>query len=499
MKISVQTNDPAHTAADLLVVAVMEGTKKLVGQAAALDKSSGGLLADLMAEEKFEGKSRQWAVLRTMGRLGATKVALIGCGSGKFDEKAARELAARAVRKARAAKAKRVLLILPALGARPTDIGRALVEGAMLGDYKFLKYKTKDLEEYAAAALDRLEVSASGKKEGAALEKGMAVGEVYARATVLARGLVNEPSSEVTPASLAETAVAIARANPKRLTAEILDRAEIEKLKMGGLLAVAKGSDHPPKLIHLVYKPAGKPRKRVVVVGKGVTFDSGGLSLKPSASMETMKNDMAGCAAMLGIMSALPALAPNVEVHGIAGVCENMPSGRAMRPGDVVTTRAGKTIEVLNTDAEGRVTLADTLFYGSELAPDYMVDLATLTGACVVALGEEVAGLMGNDPRLTKRLLDAADASGERLWELPLVDLYRDLLKSKIADLKNTAGRHGGAVTAGLFLREFVGRTKWAHLDIAGPAWAERDSVAHQPLGATGFGVRTILHFIEKL
>lgn len=500
MKLTVTQHDPRKAAADLLVIVVPVQTQKLTGMAGLIDKAAAGMLSDLMVQEKFEGKQAQWRVERAPRQLGATRVALLGLGQLNATPEIVRELGARILNRARRAKAKKVTVVFAGgFKGKLADVGQAFVEGAVLGDYRFLKYKSKELQEYADGAVEHIELYARDRREAAALSAGFETGHTYATATILARGLVNEPSSEVTPAHLGEVAAALAKAHPDRLKLKLIDQAGIEKLKMGGLLAVAKGSDHPPVLVHLIYKPKRKATRRIVIVGKGLTFDSGGLSLKPAKSMEDMKIDMAGCAAMLGIMSALPALAPDVEVHGIAGICENMPSGRAMRPGDVVTPRSGKTIEVLNTDAEGRVTLADTLFYGSELKPDYMVNLATLTGACMVALGEEVAGLMSNDEKLTALLMDAANDAGENLWPLPLVKLYKKTIKSKVADLKNVGGSYGGAITAGLFLQEYVGKTKWAHLDIAGPAYAERESVPYQPLGATGFGVRTVLNLIKGL
>ena len=297
---------------------------------------------------------------------------------------------------------------------------------------------------------------------------------------------------------------------------KILNCAQCEKLGMGAYLGVAKGSDHEPYFIHLVYKPphlaSGHPLpavlqgegrvrvKKIAIVGKGITFDSGGLSLKPAQHMETMKLDMAGCAAVLGIFSALPKLKPNVEVHGISAVCENMPSGRAMKPGDIVRTISGKTIEVLNTDAEGRLTLADAFGYVNKFVkPDAMIDMATLTGACMVALGEEVAGYMGNDRALLDNVKKASEASGERAWELPLIEEYRDQTKSHVADFSNiTPSRYGGAITAGLFLEAFVEKKSWVHMDIAGPAWADKEVIPYMPKGGTGFGVRTMLELLKS-
>lgn len=488
--------------ADLIIVPVTEGLKRFTGNSATLDKALGGMLSDLMTQDRIEGKDRESTSMHPLGKISATKVALLGAGKKSFGTKSARHYGARVATLARANKAKSIIVLLPeTLDAPLANICEALTEGAMLGDYRFLKYKNEELKKYADASSDRLAIATpGGKKDLISAEKGIQNGTRYAQATILARGLVNEPASSMTPTHLVDVAKAIAAGHPKRLSITVLEEPALKEMGMGGLLAVARSSDEPCYLIHLVYKPVKKAKKRIVVVGKGITFDSGGLSIKSADGMEDMKIDMAGAASMLAIMSALPDLAPDIEVHGITGVCENMPSGKAVKPGDVVHTMLGKTIEILNTDAEGRVTLADTLHYATTLKPHAIIDLATLTGACMVALGEEVAGVMSNNAKLVKRVLDSATEEGELMWEMPLTEEYRPMTKSKVADLKNTPGtRYGGTMVAGLFLQEFVGDVPWAHIDMAGPAWAERDSVPHQPLGATGFGVRTVLRLLENL
>lgn len=315
----------------------------------------------------------------------------------------------------------------------------------------------------------------------------------------LARDLVNTPGEFMHPDALVSAAREISKKSKGRIRLKVLDQAACAKLGMGAYLAVGKGSAFASQFIHLTYTPSKKPTKSLAVVGKGVTFDSGGLSLKPADSMMTMKCDMAGAAAVLGLFSVLPDMAPNVEVHGIIAACENMPSGKAMRPGDVVTASNGKTIEVANTDAEGRLTLADALTYAVKLNPDAIIDLATLTGACVVSLGEEIAGLMSNDDDLEDALEDAAEITGEKIWELPLPKRYRALIESDVADLRNIAtSRYGGTLTAGLFLQEFVDDVPWAHLDIAGPAFAERPLTSYIGKGGTGFAVRTLAEFVAN-
>jgi len=323
--------------------------------------------------------------------------------------------------------------------------------------------------------------------------QGARTGEVFALATWFARDLVNSPANDVHPTYLAKAATDLAK--EKGLTVEVLDRAECQKLGMGAFLGVAAGSEQPPCFIHLTYAPA-RPRKKVAIIGKGITFDAGGLDLKTAEGMLRMKDDMSGAAAVLGVMRALPDLKPPVEVHGLVAATENMPSGSAIRPGDVLKAMNGTTIEIGNTDAEGRLTLADAISYANaKIKPDEMVDLATLTGACVVALGPLVSGLFANNRGLAGRLRAAADQAGERLWELPLVDEYREFLKSEVADLNNVGPRGGGAITAGLFLKEFAGETPWAHVDIAGPAFSEKD-LPLAPKGGTGVAVRTLLAYL---
>jgi leucyl aminopeptidase len=320
---------------------------------------------------------------------------------------------------------------------------------------------------------------------------------IIAEAVNYARDLVSEPASAMTPTLLAEEAKKVAR--EAGLKIKIMDKSEVEKLGMGAFLGVAKGSDEPCKFIVLSYEPSGKPRKKVALVGKGLTFDSGGLSLKPASGMETMKCDMAGAAAVLAAMRTLGKLKPRVAVLGLVAATENMPSGHATRPGDVVRAMNGKTIEVANTDAEGRLTLADALAYAVREKANEVIDIATLTGACVVALGKVQMGVFSNDEGLLRRTLGAAKAAGEGAWHLPLNEDLKEAMKSDIADLKNI-GKPGeaGATMGGLFLQEFVGQTPWVHLDIAGPCFIDRDTPL-DPKGATGVGTRTFLYYLTSL
>lgn len=387
-------------------------------------------------------------------------------------------------------------------------LGRAFAEGALLANYRFTTYRAEQAKRERTLRLTRVELCVPASAR-AAVQEGIRRGTVEAEGTMFARTLVNEPSSTMNPRALVAQARAIARASQGAITLTVWDRAECAKRGMEAFLAVARGSAEEPAFIHVVYRPKSTKRNakgksddapRVVLVGKGITFDSGGLSIKPADGMETMKLDMAGAASVLGVFSVLTRWQPAVEVHGMIAACENMPSGSATKPGDIVRTVSGKTIEIVNTDAEGRLTLADSLGEAIALKPVAVIDLATLTGACVVALGEEIGGLWSNNDELADALLRAAEEAGEPVWRMPLFGEYRSLLRSEMADMKNITGRrYGGAITAALFLKEFVGGVPWAHLDIAGPSYAERLTSPINPVGGTGFGVRTVLHYLEHI
>jgi leucyl aminopeptidase len=492
MKVAVASTSPVAVKADALVVGLYsDDVKKPGGALAAVDRQLDGQVRAILDAETFGAKSGQVTYLHTGGRLPAARVVVVGLGARKdTTPEIVRRASATGLRRARDLGARTVAVEL--LGDRlpAGQRAHAVVEGAILGGYTFDRYK-KDKSE---KAVETLTVLFSDARAARHVAQGVRTGEVFGEATVFARDLVNAPANDVHPSHLARVAGDVAR--EQRLGVTILDRAECKKLGMGAFLGVAAGSEQPPKFIHLTYKPKGKARKRVVVIGKGITFDSGGLDLKPADGMLRMKNDMSGAAAVLGIMRALPQLGPEVEVHGLIAATENMPSGSAVRPGDVLRAMNGTTIEIGNTDAEGRLTLADAMSYAvSRIEPDEMIDMATLTGACVVALGPLCSGLFANDQPLAARVLAAAETAGERVWQLPLIDEYREGLKSDVADLNNVGPRGGGAITAGLFLREFAGGTPWVHLDIAGPAFVDKDG----PLGGrggTGVGVRTLLTYL---
>ena len=438
-------------------------------------------LAAFLTRAKAKGEAGEVHVLPVVGDEPPHVVLLVGVGDGS--PKALRKAGATLARRA---KDYATVATTVAHGANAAAL-RAFTEGIALAAYSYTLKK-----EPKPVALREVTIVAR-KPDQAAVDAGLRT----ARATVTARDLANTPSLEKTPTWLAKQASGIGR---RPLTARIRDEKQLATEGFGGILAVGAGSTRPPRLIELSYAPSGATR-HVVLVGKGITFDSGGLSLKPSEGMVWMKTDMAGGAAVLGVMSGIAELAPAVRVTALVPAAENMPSGSATRPGDVITHYGGRTVEVLNTDAEGRLVLADALAYAvATLEPDVVIDLATLTGAMPVALGKRMAGLFCNDERLAKDLLAAADAAGERLWRMPLVEDYRFSLDSPVADLKNIGGPEvsGGSITAALFLREFVGDVPWAHLDIAGAARSDGDD-DEITRGATGYGVRTLLRYLEKL
>ncbi len=507
LRISLAKTSLLETSADLIVVGQFQGSRALSPTLVELNQAMEGRLEEWMEAQSFSGKMGEWTLLPTFGTIKAKRIGVIGLGEkNEWNVDAARKAGAMIIRRGRESKVARIVTTLPGVGASEAsvrDLAQAFAEGVWLGAYRFHAYKGKmsqedvqkpEVKEVIIAEVERAKLNQ--------VERGIAEARVLAEATMLARDLVNTPSADMAPQDLASVAKKIV-AGKKGLSLKILDASQMKALGMEAALAVAKGSDHPPVGVHLIYSPpykgGGKAKKRIAIIGKAVTFDSGGLSIKTADGMMTMKIDMAGAAAVLGLFQALPSFAPNVEVHGIFLAVENMPSGRAYRPGDVVKAMNGNTIEVLNTDAEGRVTLADALSYAATLKPDAIIDLATLTGACVVALGEEVAGLMSNDAKLTDRLLHAAQDAGEELWQLPLFKPYQELIKSKVADIKNTGGRAAGTITAALFLSHFVGDIPWAHLDIAGPSYAEKETRPDVPFGGTGYGVRLLMRYLQAV
>jgi leucyl aminopeptidase len=480
-------------ACDAVGVAIFAGQTGLRGAAARIDAALQGALGATVAEEKFEAKPATTLVLHTHGRLPARRIIAVGMGPAEaVTLDTVRQAAAAVVRRAAQVRAAHVVLADDdELGQAADAVGQARTEGALLGAYRFSRYRRDD-----DGRPDRLTLLTDDPSRRPALERGVARGRIFAQATTFARDLVNEPPNALPPPRLAD--VAAQAAAEAGLGCTVYDPAQIQQLGLQALLAVAAGSDQPPRLIVLEYVPP-HPRRTVALVGKGVCFDSGGINLKHQ-DLEWMKADMAGGAAVIATLRALPALQPDVRVLGIVPAVENLPGGRAMKPGDIVRAGNGTTVEITNTDAEGRLILADALVYASRQQPDEIIDLATLTGSAMVALGYLAAAVMGNDQALVDRLLRAAARAGERLWPLPLYEEYLEDMRSSVADLRNSGSRYGGAQKGAIFLREFVGGRPWAHLDIAPTAFLDKDEGTgpYLPKGATGYGVRTLLTYLTE-
>lgn len=490
MKVVLSERIPAGCGA--LVVFCEQNAKAPKIRSRQLSPAALRALKRVAEEEHFRGKLEQTLLWHVPANRKLRKVVLAGLGEPPWEASHIVRAAGAALRKASEAGSKTVAVDVASVSSdRLTreEVVQKVAEGSWLGQYRFDRYFSQN---ETPKPVDSVSFVGVEKTLAKAAQAAARRGEIFSRATALARDLINEPASVKTPTRLAEVAKGLAE---QGIRVNIFQKREIEKLGMGGLLGVAMGSEQPPVFIRLHYKPPQVASRKVALVGKGITFDSGGLCIKPAESMETMKYDMSGAAAILGIFHALGTLRPSVEVLGFLPCTENMPGGRAYRPGDVLKMYGGKTVEVTNTDAEGRLVLADALAYALTEKPDEIIDLATLTGACVVALGRGMCGVMGNDQELSDRLLVAARRAGEKAWPLPLELEYKEALKSEVADIKNSGGRHGGAILGAIFLREFVGKTPWAHLDIAGPAWTEKAN-ALSPPGATGFGVRTLLEYL---
>ncbi|MEM6446629.1 MAG: leucyl aminopeptidase [Cyanobacteria bacterium P01_D01_bin.123] len=448
------------------------------------------LLAEAIAEEEFKGKPGSTLALRVGDSI--RKIVLVGLGNtDKLKLETLRRTVAAGLRQADDLKAKTVGIHVPYLPDRISDSLTAAVEGALLLAHQDRRFKSAgELAENSTAFAVETVTLLGFEPENGAIDKAQAI----AKGTMLARELVAAPANIVTPMVLADTARTLAEEYGWEVN--VLDREGCEALGMGAFLGVAQASDMPPQFIHLTYRPADTPTRKLALIGKGLTFDSGGLNLKVQGnSIAMMKIDMGGAAAVLGAAQAIAPLKPKAEVHFIVAATENMISGRALHPGDILTASNQKTIEINNTDAEGRLTLADALVFAEKLGVDAMVDLATLTGACIVALGNDIAGLFSPDQPLTAELKTAAELAGEKIWPMPMEPTYADSLKSDVADMKNTGAREGGSISAALFLQKFVEKTPWAHLDIAGPVWTEKPS-AYTHKGATGFGVRTLAEWI---
>lgn len=486
MKLSAIDTPRLDWSGDALAIGLFEEKVELTGDLADLDGKLGGTLAEIIAENEFKGKEGSSVVARVGGGSAIRKVIAVGLGKQdalKLD--GIRQAAGAAAKIAKTQKCKTLAISLPVFGDAAST-AQAVVEGVELTLHKDTRFKSES--EESNIEIEQVDLLGLGTETAA-----IALGQQISEGVKLARELVNAPANTCTPMSMAEMAQELA--SEYGFEIEILEKADCEKLGMGAFLGVAQASDMPPKFIHLTYKPEGTASRKLAIVGKGLTFDSGGLNLKVGGGIETMKMDMGGAAATFGAAKAIGLIKPDVEVHFISAVTENMISGHAMHPGDILTASNGKTIEVNNTDAEGRLTLADALVFADKLGVGAIVDLATLTGACIVALGDDIAGLWSPDESLANQLLAAGEKGGEKYWQLPLEEKYFEGLKAIHADMKNTGPRAGGSITAALFLKQFVEKTSWAHLDIAGPVWTDKEK-GYNPAGGTGFAVRTLVNWV---
>jgi leucyl aminopeptidase len=490
--------DPAKCKTDMLALGCFLDSTEPDGTVKALDEKLGGAISRLNKLGDFKGAAKTCTVVYGNGKVAPDRILLIGLGErAKATLDTLRRAVASAANKAVNMKIKQLSLCLHGAfddGNEPAAVGQAMAEGVYLGSLRYDEYVT----ETQNGRLASLHVEIADRQQGRLnrLDVGVGRGRIIGEAQSYARTLANRPANVIDPPALAKAAQEVAQ-RTGNLTCTVFNKQRLRAVGMGGILAVGSGSQNPPRLIVLKYKPRGIKRglPRIALVGKAITFDSGGISIKPAADMDQMKMDKTGGIVVLATLRAVAQMRLPIEVWGFVPSAENLPSGSSYRPGDILTTYSGKTVEVLNTDAEGRLVLCDGLTYAAEQKCDVIIDIATLTGACMVALGQYKAGLMSNNDKLSKQLQDAAEQSGESVWPLPCGDEYADEMKSKIADLRNTGSRWGGACTAAAFLRQFVGKATWAHLDIAGMDVFTRPT-EYAAEGATGFGVRLLTTYL---
>lgn len=488
MDIKISSQSILDWSGDIIALGLYSSDVELNGDLAPFDQKFDGIISELIKEQNFKGETSSALHTRIGAKSSIKKVILVGLGEKKdVTLNTFRIAGATIARLARDEKATNIALYLPSEDYQGDKIAQVVTEGVILALHNDNRFKSE--QEGDKVTLNTVELLGI-----TALESAISKGQKIADGVILARELVNSPPNDIN--SLTMTAMVENLAQEYGLELTVLEEEDCAKLGMGAFLGVAQASDLPPKFIHLVYKPSGAPQRKLAIIGKGLTFDCGGLNLKGAGSgIETMKMDMGGAAATFGAAKAIAQLKPDVEVHFISAVTENMISGNAMRPGDILTASNGKTIEVNNTDAEGRLTLADALVYTDKLGVDAMVDLATLTGACIVALGDDIAGLWTKNDDLAQKIKIASEGAGEQFWQMPMETKYFEALKSPIADMKNTGKRAGGAITAALFLEQFVKDTPWVHLDIAGPVLCEKPNGVNNE-GGTGFAVRTLVNWV---
>ncbi|MGB2827105.1 MAG: leucyl aminopeptidase [Dehalococcoidales bacterium] len=497
MEIKVIAGDIAGIDADAILVNHFEGMKSPDGETAAVDRALGGAVSQLIRQGEIKGKPNEITMLHSFGKLPAARVVVVGLG--KKSDLSVNKVRGAVAETCRWLRAREISTIATVpQGANINKIGhgdaaQAIAEGALLGTYTFRKHMTK--EEDKPGEIKRLSIVGASRSK-AQLETGADKGRIISEATNLARDMVNEPANYMTPTDMAETATKLAREQGLEIT--ILDLEQMKKLGMGGMLGVSRGSRQPPKFMVLNYKGGTAKEPDIALVGKGITFDSGGISIKPSDKLEEMKGDMAGGAAVIAAMVAISQLKPKMNVMALIPATENLPDGNALKPGDVLTAMNGKTMEIISTDAEGRLILADALSYAKKHGARKMVDAATLTGACRIALGDICTGAFGNNQELVNCVIAAGNEAGELIWQMPMFDEYGEQNKSDVADVKNVGGRLVGAITAAKLLAEFVDDTPWLHLDIAGTSLTDKER-GYQIKGATGVPMRTLVNLVVSL
>src|SRR5277367_5899977 len=493
MQITIESKPYAALETEALVSYVFEETDPIQGRISELDQTANGLLRSLAKSGELTGKTLEMTLIHAPAGLKSARLLLVGAGKREqFTSATLRKLAGAALRYLKARSVKQLAFLVRENNATE-ESAQAIAEGVLTANFETDKYKTEKKND---KSIDTVLLTGYSDAERGAAEKGLTRGRIIAESQNFARDLINEPSNKLTPKILGEKAEAMAK--QAGLAVEILDEKKITELKMGALLSVSQGGPEPPRVMVVTYTPANlKPGAPVIgLIGKAVTFDTGGISIKPADGMEKMKYDMAGGATMLGVMRALAALKPNVKVICVVPSTENMPGGTAQKPGDIQTAMSGKTIEVLNTDAEGRLILADGITLAKQLGATHLVDAATLTGAIVVALANVNVGVFGSDQAFTDKLLASAKAAGEKMWQMPMDDEYRDFMKGSFADLQNiSSGKGGGSITGAWFIREFAGDTPWIHLDIAGTAWND-DAKPWLAKGPTAVALRTLVHLV---
>jgi leucyl aminopeptidase len=497
MEIKVTAGDLTSTRSDVIILDYFEGSEKMERDLEMADRALGGVISQLISKGEIKGKFKEITLLYTLGKLLSPKLVILGLGKkSDLNPDKIRTAVAEICKNLRQKSPERIDAMAHGVditGINLEDIGQAICEGALLGTYTFRKHISK-APEYREIQL--LNIMVGDNRDTAAIERGCHKGLIISEAVALVRDMVNEPANVVTPSAMAE--IAGQQAQKHDLDIKVIDSEEMRAMGMGGILGVSQGSQQPPKFIVLKYRGREANEIDIALIGKGVTFDSGGISIKPSEHMGDMKGDMAGGASVIGAISAIAQLKPKINVVSIVPATENMPGGTAMRPGDIISIMNGKSVEIISTDAEGRLILADAVSYATKMGASKIVDVATLTGACRIALGDICTGLFGNDQQLIDRIIAAGKEAGECIWPMPMNEEYKELNKSDVADIKNTGGRYGGAITGAWFIGEFAEGTPWAHLDIAGTSMTDKDK-GYQVKGATGIPVRTLINLVMDL